>query len=189
MKSITFSLSLLLMGFALLFVTSPMLAQSDKDFPAQKEWKEKWNNSLAYTLEALETIPDSSLHYRPTSDQMSVQEQIQHISGNVYGLSRRFLGYEPEGFDEDALRELLADEDLNRKELVSLITDAYAFGTAAIESLPAAGWEEMVPNFFAGPKSKRVIVYLLQDHATHHRAQLLMYLRMMDLKPPRYRGW
>lgn len=189
MKTTTFSFTVCLAGFVLLFVATPMLAQADTDFPAQKEWKEKWDNSLAYTLEALEIIPDSSLDYRPTANQMSVQEQIQHISGNVYGLSRRFLGYEPEGFDEDALRELLADEDLNRKELVGLVTDAYAFGTAAIESLPAAGWEEKVPNFFAGPKSKRVILYLLQDHATHHRAQLLMYMRMLDLKPPRYRGW
>ncbi|SER26884.1 DinB family protein [Neolewinella agarilytica] len=189
MKTITFSLALLLGGFLLLIAASPLQAQAEVDFPAQKEWKEKWSNSLAYTLEALAAIPDSSLHYRPTANQMSVQEQIQHISGNVYGLSRRFLGYEPEGFDEDALRELLAEEDLSRKELISMITDAYAFGTAAVESLPAAGWEEMVPNFFAGPRSKRVIVYLLQDHATHHRAQLLMYLRMMNIKPPRYRGW
>ena len=189
MKTITFSLPLLLLGFALLMIASPLQAQAEVDFPAQKEWKEKWSNSLAYTLEALASIPDSSLHYRPTANQMSVQEQIQHISGNVYGLSRRFLGYEPEGFDEDALRELLAKEDLSRKELVSMLTEAYAFGTAAVERLPAAGWEEMVPNFFAGPKSKRVIIYLLQDHATHHRAQLLMYLRMMNIKPPRYRGW
>jgi uncharacterized damage-inducible protein DinB len=78
---------------------------------------------------------------------------------------------------------------MNREELVSLLTEAYAFGSAAIKSLSQEDWEAEVPNFFAGPRRKRVIVYLLQDHATHHRAQVLMYLRLLGLEPPRYRGW
>ncbi|MEM9526109.1 MAG: DinB family protein, partial [Bacteroidota bacterium] len=149
----------------------------------------KWKNSLAYTLEALAVLPDSSLQFRPDEEQMSVQEQVQHISGNVYGLSRRFLGYAPANFSEAALRERLSAESLSREELIKLLNDAYAFGSAAIRSLNTDDLDQMVPNFFAGPKSKRVIVYLLQDHATHHRAQLLMYLRLLGHQPPRYRGW
>ncbi len=165
------------------------MAQDSKAFPAQTEWLEKWNNSKAYTMEALASIPDDKLTFRPTDNQMSVQEQIQHIAGNVYGLSRRFLDYEPDGFDEDALRERLSAETLSRKELISLLNDAYAFGEAAIKNLPQERWEEEVSNFFAGPKSRRVIIYLLQDHATHHRAQVLIYMRLLGLTPPRYRGW
>ncbi len=160
-----------------------------KDFSARTEWLEKWNNSKAYTMEALTSIPDDKLTFRPTENQMSVQEQIQHISGNVYGLSRRFLGYQPKDFNEDALREKLSAETLTRKELTNLLSDAYAFGEAAIKSLPEDRWDEEVSNFFAGPKSRRVIIYLLQDHATHHRAQVLIYMRLLGLTPPRYRGW
>ncbi|MEL7160896.1 MAG: DinB family protein, partial [Bacteroidota bacterium] len=168
----------------------PASAQEDANpFPARAEWQEKWQNSLAYTLEALEKLPDSSFHFRPSPGQMSVLEQVQHISGNVYGLSRRFLGYQLADFDESKLREILSAEDLNRQQLTDLITNAYAFGTDAVNSLAPKDWDEIVPNFFAGPRSKRVIVYLLQDHATHHRAQVLMYLRMLELEPPRYRGW
>jgi uncharacterized damage-inducible protein DinB len=166
-----------------------LAAQKDTIFPARAEWLKKWENSKNYTLEALQLIPDSSLTFRPTEDQMSVREQIQHISGNVYGLSRRFLDYEPDTFDEEALREKLSSETLSREELTTLLTDAFAFGAAAINKLPAARWEEEVTNFFAGPKSRRVIIYLLQDHATHHRAQVLIYMRLIGLTPPRYRGW
>jgi len=175
--------------FLLILTMSYSLSAQETDFPARAEWHEKWQNSLKYTLEALESIPDSSLQYRPTEGQMSVQEQMQHISGNVYGLSRRFLGYSPADFDEEALREVLSAETLDRAALINLLTEAYGFGTAAINSLEEKDWEELVPNFFAGPRSKRVIVYLLQDHATHHRAQVLMYMRMLNLEPPRYRGW
>lgn len=178
---------------SLLFTLSlPIMAQdttTGDDFPARAEWRAKWQNSLAYTQEALAAIPDSSLSYRPTDGQMSVQEQIQHLSGNVYGLSRRFLSYEPAGFNEDDLRKKLSAETLNRQELVKLLNDAFAFGIDAVYSFEAEDWDKMVPNFFVGPRSRRTIIYLLQDHATHHRAQVLMYMRMLGLDPPRYRGW
>lgn len=174
----------------LIFSLSHSLAAQDvKGFSARTEWIEKWNNSKAYTMEALVSIPDDKLTFRPTENQMSVQEQIQHIAGNMYGLSRRFLDYQPKGFDEDALRAKLSAETLTRKELTNLLSDAYAFGEAAINNLPDERWDEEVSNFFAGPKSRRVIIYLLQDHATHHRAQVLIYMRLLGLTPPRYRGW
>ena len=44
-------------------------------------------------------------------------------------------------------------------------------------------------EFFAGPKSKLQILNLLQDHVTHHRGQLIVYLNLNDIKPPKYRGW
>lgn len=175
--------------FLFFLITNGLTAQKQDTFPAQAEWLAKWKNSYTYTLEALQLVPDSSLTFRPTEGQMSVQEQIQHISGNIYGLSRRFLDYDPKGFDEKALSDKLAAETLDRETLTQLLTNAYDFGAAAVKNLPAERWEEEVPNFFAGPKSRRVIVYLLQDHATHHRAQVLIYMRMLGLTPPRYRGW
>lgn len=181
----------LLLAF-LFAMTLPLSAQDTTegdDFPARAEWRAKWQNSLAYTQEALAAIPDSSLNFRPTEGQMSIQEQIQHLSGNVYGLSRRFLAYEPASFSEDDLRKKLSAETLNRQELVQLLNDAFAYGTDAINSFPAEDWDKMVPNFFAGPRSRRTIIYLLQDHATHHRAQVLVYMRLVGLTPPRYRGW
>jgi uncharacterized damage-inducible protein DinB len=107
----------------------------------------------------------------------------------MFGLSRRFLDYQPSDFNEEALSKKLAAEILDRKALIALLNSAYDFGAAAINNLSAERWEEEVPNFFAGPKSRRVIVYLLQDHATHHRAQVLIYMRLLGLEPPRYRGW
>jgi uncharacterized damage-inducible protein DinB len=180
----------LLLPFLLLCTFSLNIsAQDEKEFSASTEWLEKWENSKAYTMEALTSIPDEKLSFRPTENQMSAQEQIQHIAGNIYGLSRRFLDYQPDNFDEEALSKKLSAETLTRKELTNLLSNAYAFGAAAITNLPEERWNEEVSNFFAGPKSRRVIIYLLQDHATHHRAQVLIYMRLMGLTPPRYRGW
>ncbi|WP_374662973.1 DinB family protein [Parasegetibacter sp. NRK P23] len=37
--------------------------------------------------------------------------------------------------------------------------------------------------------SKLQIINLLSDHQTHHRGQLLVYLRLCGLTPPKYVGW
>ncbi|MDT8346268.1 MAG: DinB family protein, partial [Flavobacteriaceae bacterium] len=44
-------------------------------------------------------------------------------------------------------------------------------------------------NFFAGEKTKIQILNLLHDHVTHHRGQLVVYLNLKEIKPPRYTGW
>jgi len=35
-------------------------------------------------------------------------------------------------------------------------------------------------------RTKRQILLLLADHITHHRGQMLVYMRLNGLKPPRY---
>ena len=43
--------------------------------------------------------------------------------------------------------------------------------------------------FFAGPKSKFQILNLLEDHVTHHRGQLIVYLNFKNSIPPSFIGW
>jgi uncharacterized damage-inducible protein DinB len=43
---------------------------------------------------------------------------------------------------------------------------------------------------FGGVKMpKGTIFYLMRHHATHHRAQAILYLRMNGIEAPDYRGW
>ena len=44
-------------------------------------------------------------------------------------------------------------------------------------------------EFFAGPKSKLQILNLMQDHVTHHRGQIIVYLNLNNMIPPKYSGW
>lgn len=155
---------------------------------AHTEWQEKWDNSKAYTLELLESIPEDSLDYAPTPDQMSVRAQFQHMAGNMYGLSRRFIGYQPDGHDQDAINAMLKDTTLNKAGLATALEMGYAYVSAALASYSETEFEEEV-DFFAGPKSRRQVFWVLQDHATHHRAQLIVYARLLGIEPPRYRGW
>ena len=41
-------------------------------------------------------------------------------------------------------------------------------------------------DYFGLSRTKRQILLLLADHITHHRGQMLVYLRLNKLVPPRY---
>lgn len=160
---------------------------SHSTFLPASEWQEKWDNSLAYSLETLETVKPEDLDFKPSADQMTLREQFHHMSMNVYFLTSRYLSA-PEGFDVKEVKAAMK-ADASKEDIAATLSKAYAFGRFACEKMEAKDWDLPVPDFFAGPKTKRVILNLLQDHATHHRAQTLVYLRLLGHKPPRYRGW
>ncbi|NJC28472.1 DinB family protein [Neolewinella antarctica] len=167
-------------------VTTPALV-SEADFPARAEWVTKWDNSLAYTLETLLATTDGDLDFRPTAGQMTLREQFHHLATNIYFLTSTYV-HSPVDFDLAARRETMSPT-ATRADLSVTLTTAYAFAKDAISELAEHRWNEPAPNFFAGEKSRRVVIYLLQDHATHHRAQTLVYLRILGHEPPNYRGW
>ncbi|MFT4698096.1 MAG: putative damage-inducible protein DinB [Flavobacteriaceae bacterium] len=41
-------------------------------------------------------------------------------------------------------------------------------------------------DYFGLNRTKRQIFLLLADHITHHRGQMLVYMRLNGLVPPRY---
>ena len=41
-------------------------------------------------------------------------------------------------------------------------------------------------DYFGLTRTKRQIFLLLTDHITHHRGQMLVYMRLKKLVPPRY---
>lgn len=41
-------------------------------------------------------------------------------------------------------------------------------------------------DYFGLDRSKSQILLLLADHITHHRGQMLVYVRLNELKPTRY---
>lgn len=145
------------------------------------EFQQKWENAAAYTLELAELMPDTLYDFQPTGDQMTFREQLLHMVGNMAWLSSSYLhGQRP---DRD-----LRSQDYGKEDMLAILREGFELAGKAAAELPAAALEEKV-EFFAGPMTRRQILTLMNDHATHHRAQLIVYLRLNGLQPPKYRGW
>ena len=139
----------------------------------------KWERSAEYLIQLAEQMPGEAYTYKPTERQMSFAEQLVHIHGNMDWLGSTYLGM-------DATEK--PGPDQSKEEIIALLTEGFTAVGKAVEKTDEADLSQVV-DFFAGPKTKLQILNLLQDHVTHHRGQLVVYLNLKQLEPPRYVGW
>jgi uncharacterized damage-inducible protein DinB len=142
----------------------------------------KLENSKAYLLQVADMMPAAQYGYRPTAAEMSFGEQLLHISSNMGWLCSSYLekGTNPVSKDDEKL------QDKDRIRVVLVRTYDYAIGV--LQQFSPSNLGDQV-SFFAGPLTKLQIINLLSDHQTHHRGQLLVYLRLSGITPPKYGGW
>lgn len=141
----------------------------------------KWENAMEYTLEFAEAMPEEHYSYKPMPEQRTFAQQLTHVAGNMVWLSTAYLGGTGFAGDLDNLPE-------DKEEVMRLVRAAFEYTAATAEDFDATGLDDMI-DFFAGPMSKRRVFVLINDHVTHHRGQLVVYLRLKGIEPPRYRGW
>ena len=142
----------------------------------------KLKNAKNYTLQVAELMPEEKYEYKPSSEEMDFGKQLLHISENLCWLSSAYLSTN---------KNPLTETDKNattKKEITTVVAKAYDFAINVLQNFDTKACTDTV-KFFAGPMNKLQIINLLQDHQTHHRAQLLVYLRLNEIVPPAYVGW
>jgi len=145
------------------------------------DFKAKWQNAKEYTLEFARAMPPEKYDYAPVPEEMTFGRQLVHICGNMIWLSSAFLDAPPFGKDVDQPSE-------KKEDVIELLEESFDYASQAIDHFPDSKLEDIV-EFFAGPMTKRHVFLLMTDHVTHHRGQLVVYLRLNGIKPPSYRGW
>jgi len=162
----------------LLFSFSSLIAQQSN---VKAAFLEKWENSKNYLIEIAEAMPEDTYDFKPTERQMGFKEQLFHIKGNMEWLSSSY-------FSDVKYERQDSDLTMNKAETIKEIESGFDKAMQLIEKIPDEDLKETV-EFFAGPKSKLQILNLMQDHVTHHRGQLIVYLNLNEIDPPKYSGW
>lgn len=142
----------------------------------------KLSNAKDYTLRVAELMPADKYAFRPAPDAMSFGEQLLHLSQNIGWLCSAYLTGKRSPLEKAKLQFHQKDSVLR------VVIDVYDYALQTLDGLAPGELGDSV-KFFAGPMTKLQIVNLINDHQTHHRAQLLVYLRLNGITPPRYVGW
>lgn len=145
---------------------------------AKTAFLEKWQNSKDYLIAMVDAIPEDQYDFKPTERQRSFVEQLEHMDKNMNWLGSTYFGMEAGTFPKDA----------DKLVIMGHLEASFDAVYKAVENTPDEDLSITV-DFFAGPKSKLQILNLLQDHMTHHRGQLIVYLNLQGIEPPRYVGW
>lgn len=146
-----------------------------------QDYLAKWDNGVAYTLEFAQAMPADKYNYTPTPQEMEFHEQLKHVAGNLVWLCSTYLNGDPDHVDPSKVGNTKA-------EIIPMLEKAFAYARNTIKKQNDRTLNEEV-NFIAGPLTKRRLLFLLSDHITHHRGQLVVYLRLNSIEPPKYKGW
>lgn len=142
----------------------------------------KLQHSKVYTLEVAEAMPANKYEFKPTKEEMNFAEQLLHLAQNLDWLTSQYLLKESSPFKEPAT------EKYQKEEVIATVTKAYDYAFNVLTHFDISHLADTV-DFFAGPLNKLQIINLINDHQTHHRAQMIVYLRLNGIKPPAYDGW
>lgn len=149
--------------------------------PTVDAFLEKWNNSKIYLIEVAQAMPEDLYDYKPAEREMTFSQQLIHITENMEWLSN---GY----FTDKEYKKVKSDNTYSKKEVIVLLEKSFDSVYEIIKNTNPKVLDSKV-EFFAGPKTELQILNLLQDHVTHHRGQLLVYLNLNSIAPPKYVGW
>jgi len=141
-----------------------------------------WERACAYTLEFAEAMPAEKYDFKPVDEVRTYAEQLGHIVENLHWLNSKFIAEKENSFvPPDWAKQ-------NKQEIINRLKKIFVEVANSIKELNEADLK--TPVKFAGENlDKEQIVYLMRDHMTHHRGQLVVYLRLNGIKPPQYRGW
>ena len=142
---------------------------------------EKWENSKTYLMEIANAMPDDKYDFKPTKREMSFSEQLLHIKGNMDWLSTSY-------FTDEKFEKKKDEITYSKEEIIAMLSNSFDAVSEIIKNTKSETLNEKV-DFFAGEKTKLQILNLLQDHVTHHRGQLIVYLNLNEIVPPKYVGW
>jgi uncharacterized damage-inducible protein DinB len=137
--------------------------------------------------EVFALLRQEQFQWRPEKDALSVGEMLRHLWVSEEGVRRvalegNFVYYEtriPQGLRAVIGAPTTLEEELKQVERVHLET------LTAVRELPLKAFdEERVHETLGFRRKVSVILFGINEHEVHHRAQLMTYLRILGTPAP-----
>ncbi len=143
----------------------------------KEELIRKWKGNKRYTLKFVDAMPEEDFDFKPISTVKSYQSQLSHITSWLRTHSRFVTGMEFEKLK------------MTSKDLISEALENFFDGFIDnLQQMDDSQLGEIIDVWY-GKRTRYEISNVMDNHLSHHRGQLVMYLRMKDIKPPSYLGW
>ena len=122
--------------------------------------------------------------FKPMKEEMSFKEQLVHIGENIYWLSSNYIKEEKNPIKTIKNRA----SEMNKEQVLEFVASAYENALKAMKELDEKTLSKEF-NWSGGKMNKFQFLNLIQDHQSHHVGQLIVYLRLNGIAPPKYIGW
>lgn len=157
---------------------SPLFAQKDNFL---KDYYERWEQSGKYMITVAEAMPESEYNFKPTPEEMSFAQQLMHIAAVL-----DWHAFSKVDGQETKLRyEDYKADGLSKQQIIDILKREFERSNTLLKSYNANRLDETA-KYGTLMRTRRQFLMLMSDHVTHHRAQILVYLRLKNIVPPKY---
>jgi uncharacterized damage-inducible protein DinB len=140
----------------------------------------------ACIVECAETMPEQYYSFRPVAEERTFGQQMVHIAESVRSLFEVFVQdkAQPTYNFSEAGKEVVK----SKADVVNLLRESFTYVHRGAADLTDVDLELRVQFLENRPFSKSRVVHFLLDHATYHRGESAVYMRLNGVRPPRYRA-
>lgn len=123
-------------------------------------------------------MPEKDFHFTPAPEVKSFQSQVSHITTWLNTHSKNVTGVETKKMKAKT-----------KGELIAALKEFFDFFQKQLEGMEEHELEEPIDIWYGRNSSKKKILQVMDNHLSHHRGQMVVYLRLKGVKPPSYIGW
>jgi len=144
----------------------------------------EFDQEMANTRKALERVPDEKLSYKPHPKSYSLHDLAAHVA-NIPTWTRMTLTATELDLDQSWDRKIPADRAALLADFDAAVADARVVLAEVTDEDMKVGWtlRSGAQVFFTQPRAD-IFRSFVMSHLCHHRAQLTVYLRLLDVPVP-----
>lgn len=150
----------------------PAVAQTSPTETLSRHWK----ISVDYTRAMAEKMPADGYSFKPTPAQMTFGEQILHIANSNADFAASILGVKAKTWDA---------KKADRATALAALDESAKLATEALSGLTVEKMHSKIKSS-EGEMQTMDLILLMFDHTTHHRGQMVTYLRLKGIAPADY---
>jgi uncharacterized damage-inducible protein DinB len=171
-----------------LVASQHLLAQ---DF--NKSMAEIMRSMKIYTIEMVDLMPQEKFDFRPVDSVRTFKAQVRHIIATNHLFYHHFLLNNGKGdLDAQAERSFAYANQPLKKDLMRLLGEQFDQLITFYEQASSKQYKKtymlIAPDNSLVKRDYYTLSMLIRDHIADHRSQLIVYLRLNDIKPAAYRG-
>ena len=150
------------------------------------EFMDEISQARACAVECAEAMPEQLYGFRPVAEERTFGQQMVHIAESVRGLFEVFV--QDKAQPTFTLSEAGKEVVKSKPDVVNLLRESFTYVHHGAADLTDVDLELRVQFMENRPFSKGRVVRFLLDHATYHRGESAVYMRLNGIRPPRYRA-
>lgn len=188
---------LFLLSFLIIAILPGSIAQSPAKSAFGKELADILEHTKMYSLALIRQMPEQHWEYRPTPESRSFREQVEHMATVLdfqcsYVLSRHDFQENAQALQEAFGQVNMRNSGKSTEALLERLEENYDTAIRLLRGLTKKDLRQTFFFFFLPDQPEKSMItaaMAMRDHLTHHRAQLIVYLRLRGVEPVTYQAF